>query len=168
MEPSVTIITTAAKDPDQFEGMLLTERRERSVGWKKFPLRSGVYLDAFLVSATDSDFGVFGSAEEEVDAEGIKVRTRLIVSESIPQILPMLMTMVEEKPDETARALVKHGGGTADVVRVTEALTSGAWPSGNDPAEEAAAFAHQLLTYARLAEETLKGICLEYRGTSVE
>ncbi len=168
MEPSITIITTTAKDPDQFEGMHLTERRERSVGWKQFPLRSGVYLDAFLMSATNSEFGVFGSAEKEVDAEGVEVKTRLIVSESVPLILPELAVMVEQKPDETARALVKHGGGAADVVRVTEALTTGAWPTGDDPAEEAAAFAFHLLTYARLAEETMKGICLEYRGTSVE
>jgi len=164
VEASITIITTEAHDPDQFEAMRLDERRERSAGWKMFPLRSGRYLETFLMKATNSDFGVFGSAERPVDDDGTTVKTSVIMSSSIPGVVPELVEMVEQRPDETAQALAKHGGGTANLGRIRDGLKSGTWPTSRDPAEEAAAFAFYLLKYARIAEQSLKGVCFEYRG----
>ena len=164
MDPSITIICTEADDPDQFERMSLTERRERSGGWKTFPLRSGRFIDTFFMAATDSDFGVFDSADALVDGDGVTVKTCMIVKDSIPQIIPMLEVLVEQRPGETARALVAHGGGSADPEQVAAVLGSGEWPDSDDPAAEAAAFARQLLTYARYANDDLRGVCWEFRG----
>ncbi len=164
VEASITIITTKAVDPDQFEEMRLDERRERSAGWKLFPLRSGRYLETFLMKATRSDFGIFGSAEHPVDANGVSVRTCVIMKSEVPAAVSELTAMVEQKPDETARVLVKHGGNTADPGRVHDALTSGDWPESGDPAEETAAFVFHLLEHARIADRARKGICIEYRG----
>jgi hypothetical protein len=164
VEPSITIITTEAHDPDQFETMRLDERRERSAGWKVFPLRSGRYLESFLMKATNCDFGVFGSSERPVDDNGVAVETSVIMSSSIPSVVPELVRMVEQKPDETAEVLAKHGGSTANLGRIRDGLKSGTWPTSGDPAEEAAAFAFYLLKYARIAEQSLKGVCFEYRG----
>ncbi len=164
VDASITIITTKAVDPDQFEDMSLAERRERSAGWKLFPLRSGRYLETFLMKATGSDFGVFGSSESPVDANGVAVKTSVIMKDEIPALLSALTAMVEQKPDETAQLLVTHGGGTADLGRVRAALTSGTWPESGDPTEETAAFVFQLLEHARIADMARKGICFEYRG----
>jgi len=164
VEASITIITTKANDPDQFEEMPLEDRRQRSAGWKMFPLRSGRFLDTFLMKATNSDFGVFASAERPVDANGIPVTTSVIMKTTVPQILPELITMVEQKPDETAELLARHGGSNANVARIREALTSGIWPTSGDPAEETAAFAFHLLAFARIADMARYGLCLEYRG----
>lgn len=144
--------------------MLLDERRECSAGWKMFPVGSARFLDTFLIKATSSDFGVFSSDERPVDDKGVAVETGVIMSSSTPKILPGLVAIVEEKPDETIEALAKHGGSTANLGRAREALTSGTWPTSGDPAEEAAAFAFYLLKHARIAERSLKGVCFEYRG----
>jgi len=164
VDASITIITTEANDPDQFEEMSLEERRERSAGWKKLMLRSGRYLERFYMLATDSDFQLFASSEQPEDASGVPVTTRVIMRSSIPEILPRLIALVEQTPDETAALLAKHGGGSADLGRVREGLASGTWPDSGDPAEEAAAFAFHLLAFARIAEESGTGICFEYRG----
>lgn len=164
MDASITIITTKANDPDQFEEMPLEERRQRSAGWKMFPLRSGRFLDTFLMKTTNSDFGVFASAERPVDADGVPLKTNVIMKATVPQILPELIAMVEQKPDETAEALAKHSGNNANVGRIREALTSGIWPTSGDPAEETAAFAFHLLAFARIADMARYGLCLEYRG----
>jgi hypothetical protein len=164
MEATITILTTKAEDPDQFEDMSLEGRRERSVGWKRFPLRSGRYMTTFLMKATDSDFGMFGSAELPVDGDGVIVRTHVLMRSEVPAAVLRLTAMVEEQPDETAEALVKHGGNTASLGRVREGLRSGTWPESGDPAEETAAFAFHLLALARVAAETRKGVCFEYRG----
>ena len=164
VESSITIITTKAIDPDQFEDMSLQERRERSAGWKMFPLRSGRLLETFLMKATGADFGIFGSAGRPVDANGVTVKTTVLFKSEIPAAVATLTAMVEQKPDETAQLLVNHGGDTADVARVREALTSGTWPENGDPAEETAAFAFKVLELARLSEMAHKGICFEYRG----
>jgi hypothetical protein len=164
VETSITIITTEANDPDQFEDMPLEERRERSAGWKKLPLHSGKYLERFFMLATDSDFQLFASGERPVDAAGETVTTRVIMKSSIPEVLPGLIALVEQKPDATAELLKKHGGDTADLGRVHDGLATGTWPESGDPAEEAAAFAFHLLQFARIAEESRKGICFEYRG----
>jgi len=165
VETTLTILCTEAEDPDQFEAMTLDERRERSGGWKTFPLRSRRMVDTFLLKATRSDFGVFDSAELPVDDAGVAVKTCVIMRSSIREVVASLETMIERRPTETALALTKHGGGTADLGLVTAALTSGAWPTSGDPAEETAAFAFQLLVYARFALEDLRGVCWEFRGS---
>lgn len=78
VDASITIISTFADDPDSFESMRLDERRQRSGGWKEFPLRSQRFLDTFLMAATGSDFGVFPSAQEPLDSRKVKVKTRVI------------------------------------------------------------------------------------------
>jgi hypothetical protein len=164
VDASITIITTTAEDPDQFENLSLEERRENSGGWKKFPLRSGRFVDTFLMKATDSDFSVFDSADEPRDPDGFAVHTCMISREDIPRVISDLEALLLQKPEETARALVELGQGRADLARVLDALQNGAWPESGDPAEEAAAFAFHLLFYARRAERDLNGVCWEYRG----
>jgi len=163
VQTTLTILCSEADDPDQFEATTLDERRERSGGWKTFSLRSRRMVDTFLLKATCSDFGVFDSAELPVDDAGVAVKTCVIMRSSIRQVVACLETMVERRPTETALALINHGG-TADLGLVTAALTSGAWPTSGDPAEETAAFAFQLLVYARYALEDLRGVCWEFRG----
>ena len=161
---SITIIACPAEDPDSFEEMRLDERRNRSAGWATFPLRSGRYVDTLLMKATNTDFGIFESAEKEIDENGDTVESNMIARVTIIEVLPLLEALVEANADETARALWTHGGGTADLARVCEALRSDAWPESGDPADEAAAFAHQLLKHARYAVDYLDGVCWEYRG----
>jgi hypothetical protein len=160
---TITIITTPIEEPDQFESMYNDERRRRSAGWESFPARSGGQPDGFFMQATKSDLGVF-ECEPEVDVDtGEKLQTCMIDKRTQVRVIPKLEALVESSVDETARALVAQGGGTADLARVTEALRSGAWPEGEDPAEEAAAFAHNLLKYSRTAAEHRMGMCWEYR-----
>lgn len=164
MEVSVTIIATPAEDHDTFEEMSLEDRKRRSGGYETFPVRSGRALDTFVMQATGTDLSVFESSDEKVDKDGHAVQSCVITEDVVPDVVGRLVALVETNVDETARALRKHGGGTADPARVVEALRSGTWPSSGDAAEEAAAFAHQLLKYARFAEEDLIGLCWEYRG----
>ena len=163
---SITIISVPAEDPDAFEAMYLDERRDRSGGWATFPVHSGRMLDVFLMKATHADLGVFGSAEE-TDAAGEPLATCLIDRETLLEVLPYLEALVEGKAADTARALVTHGGGGADLARVIEALETGVWPTSGDPAEEAAAFAFHLLKSARVAKGDRMGVCWEYRGQLV-
>lgn len=162
---TITIISTRAEDPDSFERMSLDERREASGGWKVFPVRSGRAIDTFLMAATDSDFAVFESGITLVDDEGASVQSNMITRGDVKRVIPDLEELVEKHPDETARALVEHGGNRADLARVLAALGSDEWPEGGDPAEEAAAFAHHLLEQARVAKGDLDGIVYEFRGT---
>jgi hypothetical protein len=159
----ITIITCPGDDPDEFEQMSRPERRERSVGWKRFPLRSGKLLDTFLMFATHVDLGVFGCATDE-DPDGEPFDTSFMPTSSIVETLPALAQWVEGDPDETARLLHVHGGSTGDLAQITQALRTGEWPTSTDPAEEAAAFAFNLLTYARYAKQSLMGVAWEIRG----
>lgn len=161
--PSITLISVPAEDPDTFEAMYIDERRHRSGGWVTFPVRSSRMLDAFFMKATASDLGVLRLADD-TDAAGEKLTTCLIDRQSLLQALPDLEALVEAKADDTARALVRYGGGGADVARVTAALGTGEWPTSGDPAEEAAAFAFHLLKSARVAKGDEMGVCWEYRG----
>ena len=164
MGATITIITTKAADPDQFESMYNDERRRRSGGWETFPSRSGGLPGNFFLLATKVDLGVFESAPEvDIDTEE-KLQTCMIDKATLLRVIPKLEELVERNTEATARALVAQGGNSADLARVTETLRSGAWPEGDDPAEEAAAFAHNLLKYARTAAELQMGICWEYRG----
>ncbi len=160
---AVTIIVCEGDDPDAFEELELDERRRRSGGFKRLPVRSGIRLCTFLMFATHNDFGVFGAAEE-IDAPGETVDSSVIFGEDIDVVLPMLQRLVETEPEQTARLLHVHGGGTGDLARISEALRTGRWPTIADPAEEAAAFAFHLLKYARDAQELRLGVCWEYRG----
>lgn len=163
---SITIIAVPAEDPDSFEAMYTEERRHRSAGWKTFTACSGKMLDTFFMKATDSDLGVF-ECEPEVEPDGQKLQTCLIDRQTVLHVLPTLENLVETNADATARALVAHGGGNADLARTTQALKVGTWPERGEPAEEAAAFAHHLLKYARIAAQERRGVCWEFRGDFV-
>lgn len=159
---AVTIITTEADDIDQFEALTAHERRERTGGWKRFPVRSGRLLDTFLMFATHVDLGVYQCETKQVD--GDPLTTSLWPQEQVIDVLPTLVKLVETNATDTVHALHEHGGGTADVSRIAEALATGVWPENGDPAEETAAFAFHLLRYARTAEGDLYGVCWEWRG----
>lgn len=163
MSASITIIGVPAEDPDSFEEMYLDERRNRSGGWDTFPLRSGRMLDAFFMKATSSDLGVY-RGDEDKDDDGVKLVTCLIDRETLVEVLPDLERLVETNADATARALQAHGDGKTGLERISAALKGGAWPESGDTAEEAAAFARQLLKFARTAVKDRMGVCWEYRG----
>jgi len=164
VDTTIAIIATPAENPDTFEAMRLAERREQAGGVKRFPVRSGRYLDTFLMAATGSDLSVFDSAIIATDKDGFKVKTRVICDPDIPHVIESLAALVEKNPEDTAKKLVAHGGGTANVEAVAKALTSGELPENGDPAAEAAAFAHHLLKLARIADGDATGVCWEYRG----
>ena len=164
MSATIWIITTPITDPDQFESMYNDERRRRSAGLESFPARSGGHPDKFFLLATKADLGIF-ECEPEVDVDTEEpLQTSMIDKKTLLRVIPKIEAPVETGIDDTARALVAQGGGSADLARVTEALRTGAWPEGTDPAEEAAAFAHNLLKYARTAAEFKMGLCWELRG----
>ncbi len=117
--------------------------------------------------ATDSDFAVFASDVKLVDEQGASVESNLITSGDVKRVIPDLEELVEKHPDRTARALFAHGGNCGDPARVLAALSSDEWPEGGDPAEEAAAFAHQLLKRARVAVGDFHVVCWEFRGDIV-
>ena len=165
--PTVTIVVVPTGDtPDGFEAMSVDERRAASRGaWETFPLRSGRLLDTFLMKATGVDLGVLRC--EDRKREGQVLQTSLWPRSTIVEVIRDLAGLVEKRPDDTAKALRKHGGDVATLARVTRALKSGAWPDAGDPAVEAAAFTHQLLGYARLAKAEKMGLCWEFRGDVV-
>lgn len=114
--------------------------------------------------ATKIDLDVFEcDPMTDIDKDE-RLHSFLIEKGDLPRVVPRLAELVESNADATARALVALVGGTADVARVSAALTSGAWPDGSDAAEEAAAFAYWLLNYSRIAVSGGMGICWEYRG----
>lgn len=164
MSATIAIIVIAAEDTDAFESISLEDRKRESRRWITLDLRSGCFVDTFLQKATKVDLGVFG-CENETDPEtrGL-LQTRLLTNGTVSNRLLALEKLVETDTDETAVALHKHGGGKGDLARITKALTSGKWPENGDPAEEAAAFAHELLVRARKAAEVKRGVCWEYRG----
>jgi hypothetical protein len=151
---SVTIIVVPTSDLESFESMDHEERRDNSGGWKTFAVGSGRFLDTFLMKATGSDFGVLECED----------RTCLIDKETLLEALPVLEALVETKAKETTEALFAHGKKQGDVARIGRALKSGSWPKNGGAAEEAAAFAHQLLKHARIAKQKRMGVCWEYRG----
>jgi hypothetical protein len=161
---TIWIITTPITDPDQFESMYNDERRRRSAGLESFTARSGSHPDKFFFLATKADLGMF-ECEPEVDVDTEeKLETSMIDQKTLLRVIPQLEALIENRIGDTARALVAQGGGSADLARVTEVLRTGAWPEGTDPAEEAAAFGHNLLKYSRIAAQFNMGICWELRG----
>jgi hypothetical protein len=163
---TLTIIATPVEEPDSFLSMDLDARRDCGGGWKVFPVGSRLYLDSFLMLATDSDFGVF---EEPDDSDSLangggKMVTCFIDRDTLKGVLPRIANLVEKNAKKTALALFEHGKKQGDLLRIEEALKSGDWPQNGDPAEEAAAFGHYLLRYARIAEQKKMGVCWEYRG----
>ncbi|MCC7000052.1 MAG: hypothetical protein IT370_35965 [Deltaproteobacteria bacterium] len=164
MSATITIIVIPAVDPDTFESISLRNRKRESKGWRAFELGSGRFLCTFLQKATKADLGVFG-CEDGVDPEVKQpLRTRMISNGTVRRTLSVLERLVEKQPDETAQALLEHGGGKGRLARIKSALTSGKWPKSADPAEETAAFAHELLEKVRKAIEREVGVCWEYRG----
>jgi len=161
---TITIIATEVESPSQFESMYIDERRSVSSGWKSFPARSGRYPDGIVLQATNSDLGVFECDPDEDIDTGEKLHTFLIDRKTLVKVLPKLKAIVETNAATTARALVENVGGAAELERVSDALKNGTWPEVDDAAAEAAAFAHHLLGYARIAVASGKGVCWEYRG----
>ena len=160
MSASVTLMAIPALNPDAFEAMSLDERRAGA--WETFPLRSGRLLYTFFSKATKADLGVFGS--DDIVRKGETIQTCVIFQgEHVADVIKELAALLRSKA-RTAKALVAHGGGVAKLDRVTAALQTGTWPKTKDPAEEAAAFAHQLLKFARIAKQERRGVCWEYRG----
>ena len=162
MTATITIIATTVEEPDQFEAMDTDERRYISAGLKTFPARSGRYPDDVFLQATGVYLGIYEGAPE-YDAKG-RLHTCMIDRQTLAKVLPDLVAAVEGDPVATARALVAECGGTSDLARVASALQADTWPEGEDPAEEAAAFAHHLLAYARIAVGSGQGLCWELRG----
>jgi hypothetical protein len=160
---SITIITVPAEDDESFEYMDLDQRRNSSAGWETFPLRSGRMLDSFFMIAMSSDLGVLRCSDDK-DDDGVKLVTCLIDRETLIEVLPDLEALVETNAAATAHALQAHGGGQTTVDRVFHALSSRTWPESGDAAEEAAAFARQLLDHAHIAKQFRLGVCWEYRG----
>lgn len=136
--------------------------RERSC--KVFSVRSGRYLETFLMKATGADFSIFDSTIVATDKNGTEVKTSVICDGDIGHVIEDLATLVEKHTEQTAKALVEHGPGGASIETIVNALKSGAWPLDGDAATEAAAFAHHLLKYARIADGDATGVCWEYRG----
>ena len=156
---SLTLIIVHVTDPDSFERLSLEDRRRQSLGWKTFEIRSGRFLDTFLMKATGTDLGEFSYGESS-DSEGVPLTTCFIDEVTLPRDLETLEGFLS---DETAAQLCVHAG-RADRVRVKRALQTGDWPDGGNPAEEAAAFAFHLLESAREAIRHKMGLCLEHRG----
>ena len=152
--------------------MELKERTRSSVGWKELPSRTGKMPDEVLLQALDyleslaaHELAVF-ECETRIDSEtNESVETRAIDVRTLEQILPKLEILVKGEPEQTAAALRRACGDTADLARVLSALVTATWPDdGNDPAEEAAAFTHYLFAYGRLASALRLGICWELRA----
>lgn len=157
-------MATRVEDIDQFESMLVDERRRVSGAFKTLPSRTGRFPDGVLLTATKSNFGVFECAPRKEVSTGLPLRTYVIARETLAEVLPRLEALVKTTPEDTARALVEATGGTSDVASVTTVLTSGKWPELDDAAQEAAGFAHYLFKYARIAAGQGLGVCWEYRG----
>lgn len=162
MSATLTIVVTPADDEEAFESMTVDERRRNGHEWEEFPLGSGRLLETFFMRATGSDLTVI--ACEDRKREGAVLQTRLLVRDVVVDVMTDLEALLDENADATAHALLKHGGETSELARVSAALSSGAWPDNGDPAEESAAFARQLLNHAALARDAGMGVCWEYRG----
>lgn len=164
MKPTITILIIAAKNPDAFEFISPMNRKPESRGWKTFELGSGRLVCTFIQKATKVDLSVFGCEDrKDPDTNGL-LQTCLLTNGTVIKRLPALEKLVEKDTDKTAAALHAHGGGKGDLARIKAALKSGKWPKNGDAAEEAAAFAHELLIRARRAKELELGVCWEYRG----
>ena len=162
MSAGITIIVTPADDDEEFENMDDEQRRSKGHEWEEFPLGSDRFLDSFFMTATKSDLSVIACDDRKI--EGVRLQTRLLVRDVVVDVIPDLKGLIDKDADSTALALQKHGGGKADLARVSAALKSGTWPKTGDPAEESAAFARQLLNHAILAKEAKMGVCWEYSG----
>jgi hypothetical protein len=156
---SLTLIIVHVTDPVSFERLSLEDRRKNALAWKTFELRSGRFLDTFLMKATGTDLGVF-SYEETFDGDGVPLTTCFIDEKTLPTDLPTLENFLG---DETAAQLCTLAG-RADRARVKHALKSGEWPADGNPAEETAAFAFHLLESAKTAIRHKMGLCFEHRG----
>jgi hypothetical protein len=156
---SLTLIIVHVTDPDSFERLSLEERRKQSLEWKTFEIRSGRFLDTFLMKATGTDLGEF-SYEETRDGDGVTLTTCFIDEKTLPRDLETLERFLG---DETATQLCTLAG-RADRSRVQRALRTGDWPDGGNPAEESAAFAFHLVELAKTAIRHKMGLCLEHRG----
>lgn len=162
MGATITILVTPADDDEAFEIMTVDERRRNGHEWVEFPLGSGRLLDTFFMKATGSDLSVIG-CEDRKRPDGL-LQTSLLVRDVVVAVIPDLEALIDTNADATARALLKHGGETSELARIAAALSSGTWPTSGDPAEEAAAFARQLLNHAVLAKDAGMGVCVEHRG----
>lgn len=166
MSTTITIIVTPADDEEAFERMTVDERRRNGHEWEEFPLGSGRLLETFFMKATGSDLTVI--ACEDRKRQGTVLVTRVLVRDVVVDVIPDLEELLDKNADSTGRALQRHGHGTSELARISAALSSGTWPERGDPAEEAAAFARQLLKHAVLAKDAGMGVCWEYRGEVVE
>lgn len=163
---SVTIVQRWITSFDDLDALAVADRRDSGCfGWATFPIRSGALLDTFLLLATGCDLGM--SAYEPEDDQGTPLQSSFLDGPGLPSAIAQLAILVESDAAITLAQLRDHGGGTADPVRLEAALRGGAWPESGDPAEEAAAFAHQLLARARDALQFRAGLLVEHRGALV-
>lgn len=163
---TLTMIVLPADDHDSFEAMSCDERRKQSSGCETYEVRSGLLVDSFFLTATNSDLAVT-RARDTRDRDDKHVATAFIDQASLVTVLPTLAELVEAKSEATAQALCARRGAGASPSRVAWALRTGTWPTNGDVAEEAAAFAHHLLRSARAAVDDQCGVCWEYRGRVV-
>jgi hypothetical protein len=164
---TIVIIVTDVRSPKQFMAMSLEERRRSSIGWKAQPSRTGRHPDAVLVMATNISLDVLELELDEDPKTGEKVRSFMIDRKTIEGVVPRLDKLVNADRDATAKALIAKVGGEASperLGRVTEALKAGTWPTNDDAAEEAAAFAKHVFGYGEAASLSGLGLCWEYRG----
>ena len=160
---SVTILQGPTEGHDEFEALTLDERRRKGGGWVTFPLRSGRRLCTFAMKATGADFGVLGCRDER-GRDGENVDTNLIADVDLPGTLADLEALFGTNEAQTIAQLLAHRENQSTTARIETALRTGAWPETGDPAEETAAFAHDLMNAMRAAKGKQLGVCWEYRG----
>ncbi len=161
MAATITIISLPVVDPDSFERLSIEERRTHGPTGT-FPISGGTPPDTFLMKATKTDLGVFENGASS-DSSGA-LSTCMIDGGTLASDIADLEDLVEAHPAQTARALYEHGQKTGDLSKIEAALRTGAWPATREPAEEAAAFAFQLLRAARYGKDHTMGVCWELRG----
>ncbi len=160
---TVTVMATSVEDLESFNSIDFGHRRYSSLGYEEFPARSGGFPHRVLREATKINLGLL-EADPQTDFDKDQtVRGFVVLADKVEKLIPKLEKLVETDVDATAAALQKYACGTSDLAVVNDALRNGTWPDTDDVAAEAAAFAYQMLKYARTAVGGM-GVCCEYNG----
>ncbi len=156
---STTTIVVDTDTPVHLRQLGGPKRRRTNLGTQVLKRHSSVRPDAFLLAALGLDLAVVETTPAW-DGHHV-VHTCVIGRQSIQRALGLLECAIADAERLAERLAARSP--CESIAQVIAAFRAGEASAGAGPAEEAAAFAMQLVESVRVAERYLTSVCWEHR-----
>ncbi|HVK72148.1 MAG TPA: hypothetical protein VM734_02460 [Kofleriaceae bacterium] len=156
---STTVIVVDVDAPEVLQDLSGEKRRRTSLGWQQLVRHSAEHPDAYFMRALSLDLGV---VEHDLVADGDHVLHRCVIDRgNIEEVLGVLECALADP--ETLCERLAAASPSESPAHVIAALRAGEASPGAGPAEEAAAFATNLVESVRMAKRYWTAVCWEHR-----